>query len=86
MVPDTDFPDVRNKCLMHSNNGSILLVPREQDRLRVYVQLENKDIIDPATGRVDKDRMGPDEMLEVSDTSSTDQQSSISPLGCPKIV
>ncbi|KAG1795072.1 FAD binding domain-containing protein [Suillus plorans] len=66
MVPDTDFPDVRNKCLMHSNNGSILLVPREQDRLRVYVQLENKDIIDPATGRVDKDRMGPDEMLEVA--------------------
>ncbi|KAG2137579.1 FAD binding domain-containing protein [Suillus bovinus] len=66
MVPDTDFPDVRNKCLVHSNNGSVLLVPREQDRLRVYVQLENKDIINPATGRVDKERMGPDEMLEVA--------------------
>ncbi|KAG1737215.1 FAD binding domain-containing protein [Suillus lakei] len=66
MVPDTDFPDVRNKSLVHSNHGSVLLVPREADRIRVYMQLEDKDIIDPATGRVDKERMGPEEMLEVA--------------------
>lgn len=66
MVPDTDFPDIRNKSLVHSNHGSALLVPREQDRVRVYMQLEDKDIINPATGRVDKERMGPDELLEVA--------------------
>ncbi|KIJ58300.1 hypothetical protein HYDPIDRAFT_34305 [Hydnomerulius pinastri MD-312] len=27
VVPDTDFPDIRNKSLIHSNNGSRLLVP-----------------------------------------------------------
>lgn len=85
MVPDTDFPDIRNKSLVHSNHGSALLVPREQDRVRVYMQLEDKDIINPATGRVDKERMGPDELLEVSGNCSMDLQSSISPLGCPKI-
>jgi phenol 2-monooxygenase len=66
MVPDTDFPDVRNKSLVHSNHGSALLVPREKDRIRVYMQLEDKDIIDPATGRVDKGRIGPDELLQVA--------------------
>jgi phenol 2-monooxygenase len=85
MVPDTDFPDIRNKSLVHSNHGSALLVPREKDRVRIYMQLEDKDIINPATGRVDKERMGPDELLEVSDIRPMDQQLLISPLGCPKI-
>ncbi|KAG1850916.1 FAD binding domain-containing protein [Suillus subluteus] len=66
MVPDTNFPDVRNKSLVHSNHGSALLVPREQDRLRIYMQLEDKDVIDPATGRVDKERIGPEELLRVA--------------------
>lgn len=66
MVPETDFPDVRNKSLVHSNYGSALLVPREKDRLRTYIQLEDKDIIDPATGRVDKERVGPEELLAVA--------------------
>jgi phenol 2-monooxygenase len=66
MVPDTDFPDARNKSLVHSNHGSALLIPREKDRIRVYIQLEDKDVIDPVTGRVDKERMGPEQILEVS--------------------
>jgi phenol 2-monooxygenase len=51
---------------VHSNHGSVLLVSREQDRIRVYVQLEDKDIINPATGRVDKEKMGPEQILAVS--------------------
>jgi phenol 2-monooxygenase len=66
MVPDTDFPDARNKSLVHSNHGSAILIPREKDRIRVYIQLEDKDVIDPVTGRVDKCRMGPEQILEVS--------------------
>jgi phenol 2-monooxygenase len=66
MVPDTDFPDARNKSLVHSNHGSALLIPRENERIRVYIQLEDKDVIDPVTGRVDKERMGPEQILKVS--------------------
>jgi phenol 2-monooxygenase len=65
MVPDTDFPDVRNKSLIHSNNGSCLIVPREADRIRIYMQLADKDVLNPNTGRIDKDRMGPKQLLEV---------------------
>lgn len=65
MVPDTDFPDIRNKSLIHSNNGSCLLVPREADRIRIYMQLADKDVLDPDTGRVDKTKMGPQQLLEV---------------------
>ncbi|KAG9313144.1 putative monooxygenase [Chiua virens] len=64
MVPDTDFPDIRNKSLIHSNNGSCLLVPREADRIRIYMQLADKDVLNPQTGRVDKEKMGPKQLLE----------------------
>ena len=36
----TDFPDVRTKCAIHSQAGSILLIPREGGQLfRIYVDL-----------------------------------------------
>lgn len=66
MVPETDFPDIRNKSLIHSKNGSCLLVPREADRIRIYMQLADKDVLNPDTGRVDKTKMGPKQLLEVS--------------------
>ncbi|KAG8221072.1 putative phenol hydroxylase [Butyriboletus roseoflavus] len=69
MVPDTDFPDVRNKSLVHSHNGSCLVVPREADRIRIYTQLADKDVLDPITGRVDKEKMGPDQLLQVAQRS-----------------
>ncbi|KAG1737791.1 FAD binding domain-containing protein [Suillus lakei] len=69
IVPDTDFPDIRNKSLVHSNHGSALLVPRENDRIRIYIQLEDKDIVNPVTGRVDKEKMGPEQILEVAQKS-----------------
>ncbi|KIK79159.1 hypothetical protein PAXRUDRAFT_16476 [Paxillus rubicundulus Ve08.2h10] len=69
MVPGTDFPDVRNKCLIHSNNGSCLLVPREADGIRIYIQLADKDVLSPTTGRIDKDKMGPDKLLQVAQKS-----------------
>ncbi|KAG1848096.1 FAD binding domain-containing protein [Suillus subalutaceus] len=69
ITPDTDFPDLRNKALVHSNHGSVLLIPREQDRMRIYVQLEDKDLINPVTGRVDKEKMGPEQILETAQKS-----------------
>ena len=28
-TPNTDFPDICNKCVIHSNNGTLMLIPRE---------------------------------------------------------
>ncbi|KAI0333878.1 hypothetical protein GY45DRAFT_189162 [Cubamyces sp. BRFM 1775] len=66
MVPDTDFPDIRCKCAVHSNNGSCMIIPREGDLVRLYIQLATRDVVDPATGRVDKNRFGPERLLEVA--------------------
>jgi len=39
-VPITDFPDVRTKVAIHSaGEGSILIIPREDQMVRLYVQL-----------------------------------------------
>ncbi|KAJ3759350.1 FAD binding domain-containing protein [Lentinula raphanica] len=65
LVPDTDLPDVRNKCAIHSNNGSCMIIPREGDKIRLYIQLDGKDVID-ANGRVDKNKAGPEKILDVA--------------------
>ena len=40
----TDFPDIRTKCAIQSNAGSILLIPREGGHLfRMYVDLGEAD-------------------------------------------
>ncbi|KAJ6504194.1 FAD binding domain-containing protein [Mycena vitilis] len=66
MVPQTDFPDIRNKTAIHSENGSCMIIPREGDKVRLYIQLEGKDAVDASSGRIDKQRMGPHRLLEVA--------------------
>lgn len=40
VIADTDFPDIRTKCAIHSQAGSILHIPREGGYLfRLYVDL-----------------------------------------------
>ncbi|KAJ7701168.1 phenol 2-monooxygenase [Mycena rosella] len=37
----TNFPDIKHKCLIHSKSeGSIMVIPREADLVRFYVQLQ----------------------------------------------
>ena len=64
MVPDTDFPDIRNKTAVHSNNGSCMIIPREGDMVRVYIQLGSESI-DTTSGRVDKSNLSPEKLLAV---------------------
>ncbi|EGO22562.1 hypothetical protein SERLADRAFT_362748 [Serpula lacrymans var. lacrymans S7.9] len=64
MVPITNFPDTRIRATIRSPNGSCMLIPREDDKIRLYVQLSDEDILDPLTGRSDKDRMSPEKLLE----------------------
>ncbi|KAF7377670.1 hypothetical protein MSAN_00189900 [Mycena sanguinolenta] len=66
MVPRTDFPDVRHKTAVHSENGSCMIIPREGDMIRLYIQLEGKDAVDATSGRIDKKRTGPHQLLEVA--------------------
>ncbi|KAJ7140287.1 FAD binding domain-containing protein [Mycena crocata] len=66
MVPQTDFPDIRNKTAIHSENGSCMIIPREGDKVRLYIQLEGKDAVDASSGRIDKRRIGPHQLLEVA--------------------
>ncbi|KAF8909526.1 FAD binding domain-containing protein [Mucidula mucida] len=66
MVPDTDFPDIRHKAAVHSNQGSCMVIPREGDKVRLYIQLAGSDVIDQDTGRVNKSKTGPRELLDVA--------------------
>lgn len=66
IVADTDFPDIRNRSAIHSTSGSCMIIPREGDKVRFYIQLSDSDVMDPVTGRVDKDRMSPEKLLEVA--------------------
>ena len=53
VLPVTDFPDIRKKCIIHSEAGSILHIPREGNHLcRIYVDLGEVDKADG--GRVRK--------------------------------
>jgi phenol 2-monooxygenase len=46
-VVKTDFPDIRKRCAIHSNTGSIMIIPRERVSgnkvlTRVYCQMEDE--------------------------------------------
>ena len=71
-TPDTDFPDIRNKCVIHSNNGTCMVIPREGDKVRLYIQLDSKNGgADPsAMKRVDKSQMSPHQLLDVCTISA----------------
>ncbi|OTA65132.1 hypothetical protein K449DRAFT_431718 [Hypoxylon sp. EC38] len=38
-VVNTDFPDIKMKCTIHSENGSIMVIPREDNMVRLYIQI-----------------------------------------------
>ncbi|KAI9566928.1 FAD binding domain-containing protein [Boletus coccyginus] len=66
MVPETNFPDIHNRVIIHSRSGSSLIIPREGNLVRFYTQLTDTDVMDPLTGRVDKSKMTPQKLVSVS--------------------
>lgn len=38
-VVKTDFPDIKMKCTIHSEHGSIMVIPREANMVRLYIQI-----------------------------------------------
>ncbi|KAB5581282.1 hypothetical protein GE09DRAFT_1085771 [Coniochaeta sp. 2T2.1] len=43
IIPITDFPDIRYRCAIHSASGSMMVVPREDKYVRLYVQVKEVD-------------------------------------------
>ena len=63
-LPDTDFPDFRTKSFVRSDHGTVFIIPRENDMIRVYIQQgPDSDVVDPATGRADKNRTSPEKLM-----------------------
>ncbi|KAI0738675.1 FAD binding domain-containing protein [Daedaleopsis nitida] len=64
MVPDMNLPDYRNQAFIHSHAGTVFIIPRENDLVRLYIQQSDTiALIDPATGRADKNRASPEILL-----------------------
>ena len=38
-VVRTNFPDIKMKCTIHSDSGSIMVIPREDNMVRLYIQI-----------------------------------------------
>ena len=64
LTPETDFPDIRNRCAIHSNNGSCMVLPREGDKVRIYIQLDQSSF-GSTNGRIDRGKTDPYQLLEV---------------------
>ncbi|KAI4525752.1 hypothetical protein K523DRAFT_297906 [Schizophyllum commune Tattone D] len=65
-VPETDFPDIRNHCLSHTRHGSFMVIPREGDLVRLYVQMD-KDFLDlDEAGDFDRSKMSPETLLKAA--------------------
>ena len=52
--------------MIHSTHGSILVVPREGDLVRLYVQLSDMELVDKQTNRVDKAQASPEKLIETA--------------------
>lgn len=57
----TDFPDVRQANTLHSNEGTVLWIPRERGITRLYVQLS--EVNPEADGRADRTKINPDVII-----------------------
>ncbi|KAK3391193.1 phenol hydroxylase [Podospora didyma] len=67
IFPITDFPDIRMRCVVHSaNSGSLMIIPRENGLVRLYIQL--KEVTPDASGRADKSKITPDVIFSAAKT------------------
>ncbi|KAI0098138.1 FAD binding domain-containing protein [Nemania sp. FL0031] len=64
IVPITDFPDIRNRCMIHSaSSGSLMIIPRENKLVRLYIQLTE---VSAGEGRVDKSKITPEAIFKAA--------------------
>ncbi|CAK7201901.1 hypothetical protein SEUCBS139899_004616 [Sporothrix eucalyptigena] len=64
IIPITDFPDIRNRTMIHSaTNGSLMVIPRENRLVRLYIQLTEVSV---GSGRVDRSQIKPDMIIKAA--------------------
>ena len=67
MVPITDFPDIRMRCAIHSANaGSVMVIPRENKLVRLYIQLTTTERVGEKAAKADRSRIKPQHILEAA--------------------
>ena len=65
IVPITDFPDIRSRCAIHSaSSGSVMVIPRENKLVRLYIQLTTTSKIGDQDSRADRSWITPQHILE----------------------
>lgn len=64
IVPITNFPDIRTRCMIHSaSSGGLMIIPRENKLVRLYIQLTE---VSPCGGRVDRSKITPEFILKAA--------------------
>ncbi|KAB5540448.1 FAD binding domain protein [Coniochaeta sp. 2T2.1] len=62
IIPITDFPDIRQRCAIHSaNSGSVMVIPRENKLVRLYIQMTQ---VEKGGIPVDRHNITPDMILK----------------------
>lgn len=62
IIPITNFPDIRMRCAIHSaNHGSMMVIPRENKLVRLYIQLQSTT---QGGGKVDRSKITPEIILQ----------------------
>lgn len=65
IVPITDFPDIRMRCAIHSaDSGSVMVIPRENKLVRLYIQLTTTQKISEGGAKADRSKINPQVILE----------------------
>lgn len=76
LVVDTDFPDIRRRCAIHSRAGSIMIIPRERIAsgeylTRLYVHLPHtavpggdQDSVDSETARQRREKITLEDIMK----------------------
>ncbi|KAL5402214.1 hypothetical protein PMIN03_010849 [Paraphaeosphaeria minitans] len=65
IIPITDFPDIRERCAIHSaSSGSLMVIPRENKLVRLYIQLT--EVKPDASGRADRSQITPDIIIKAA--------------------
>jgi phenol 2-monooxygenase len=65
-VPETNFPDFRNRAILMTPGGTCLLIPREANKIRIYVQLDHRPQYAENKKSSNWNNVGRDEILDVN--------------------
>ncbi|KAI1112382.1 FAD binding domain-containing protein [Nemania sp. NC0429] len=64
IIPITDFPDIRTRCMIHSaSSGTLMIIPRENKLVRLYIQLTE---VSAGGGRVDRSKIRPETIFKAA--------------------